>query len=207
MLVSITDFRAQIKTMLASELFHSFIPLESTWTFKLHMNGVLSNGLPGLRTSGNRIIDASSGAPVILRGVNRSGLEYAEPDEHGFLSAASISKSEIEVIVREWGCNIIRLPFNQEFVLRGRNDFSGEDYRKDLDQVISWASMFGAYTLLDLQWLDADRIYGGSRNFVAPLPNSDSIALWNILARRYSGEPAVLYDIFNEPHDRLEDDP
>jgi endoglucanase len=183
------------------------IPLESTWTFKLHMNGVLSSGLPGLRTSGNRIIDATSGAPVILRGVNRSGLEYAEPDEEGFLSAVSISKSEIEVIVREWGCNIIRLPFNQDFVLHGRDNFSGEDYQKDLDQVISWASMFGAYTLLDLQWLDADRIYGGSRNFVAPLPNSDSIDLWTTLARRYSGEPAVLYDIFSEPHDRLEDDP
>jgi aryl-phospho-beta-D-glucosidase BglC (GH1 family) len=171
------------------------------------MNGELSNGLPGLITSGNRILAVDTGEPVLLRGVNRSGLEYAGPDEIGFLSGASISRSEIEFIVREWKCNIIRVPFNQDFVLRGRNNHSGEEYQQALDQVIDWASSFGAYTLLDLQWLDADRIYGGVRNFVAPLPNFDSIELWSTLARRYKDEPAVLYDLFNEPHDRLDDDP
>ena len=92
-------------------------------------------------------------------------------------------------------------------MLRGRGGRSGEEYQRALDQVIYWASLFGAYTLLDLQWLDADRIYGGERNYVAPLPNHDSIELWTTLANRYKDEPAVLYDLFNEPHDRLDDDP
>ena len=91
--------------------------------------------------------------------------------------------------------------------MRGRGSWTADAYRRALDQVIRWASGFGAYTLLDLQWLDADRTYGGDRNFVAPLPNMQSIELWNLLATRYRGEPAVLYDIFNEPHDRLPDDP
>lgn len=171
------------------------------------MNGELSNGLPELTTSGNRIVIADTGEPILLRGVNRSGLEYAGADEQGFLSGAAISRLEIEVIVRKWRCNIIRLPFNQDFVLRGRGGRSGEEYQRALDQVIYWASLFGAYTLLDLQWLDADRIYGGERNYVAPLPNHDSIELWTTLANRYKDEPAVLYDLFNEPHDRLDDDP
>jgi hypothetical protein len=171
------------------------------------MNGQLSNGLPGLGTSSNRIVNPANGDPVILRGVNRSGLEYAGPDEQGFLSGASLSRSEIEFLVREWRCNIIRLPFNQDFVLRGRLGRPGEQYQQALDQVIYWASMFGAYTLLDLQWLDAERMYGGNRNFVAPLPNVESVELWRTLARRYASEPAVLYDVFNEPHDRLADDP
>jgi endoglucanase len=171
------------------------------------VNGNLSNGLARLATAGNRIVDTSTGAPVLLRGMNRSGLEYAGPDEQGFLSGAAISRSEIRHIVQDWGCKVIRLPFNQDFVLRGRGGCSGEEYQGALDQVIYWASLFGAYTLLDLQWLDADRIYGGDRNFVAPLPNMQSIELWALLARRYSDEPAVLYDIFTEPHDRLNDDP
>ncbi len=171
------------------------------------MNGELSNGLAALGTSGNRIISIATGEPILLRGVNRSGLEYAGPDEQGFLSGASFSRPEIEFIVKEWRCNIIRLPFNQDFVLRGRQGRSGEDYQKAIDQVIYWASLFGAYTLLDLQWLDADRVYGGNRNFVAPLPNIESLELWTTLARRYRNEPAVLYDLFNEPHDRLDDDP
>ena len=171
------------------------------------MNGELSNGLAALETSGNRIISVASGDPIILRGINRSGLEYSGADEQGFLSGASLSRAEIEFIVKEWRCNIIRLPFNQDFVLRGRQGRSGEEYQKAIDQVIYWASLFGAYTLLDLQWLDADRVYGGDRNFVAPLPNIESVELWTTLSRRYQSEPAVLYDLFNEPHDRLDDDP
>ena len=77
----------------------------------------------------------------------------------------------------------------------------------DLDRVILWASRVGAYTLLDLHWLDADRPFGGNRNFVAPLPNLQSLDVWDLLARRYRDEPAVLCDIFNEPHDCLPDDP
>ena len=166
-----------------------------------------SHSLPRLRTSGNRIIKSTTGEPVLLRGLNRSGLEYSDPDEQGFLSGASLSRNEIQFISQSWRCNIIRLPFNQDFVLHGHNGRTAEEYRQALDQVIYWASMFGAYTLLDLQWLDSERIYGGKRNFVAPLPNTRSIALWSALASRYRDEPAVLYDLFNEPHDRLLDDP
>jgi endoglucanase len=171
------------------------------------MNGDLSNGLPRLVTSANRIINATTGVPVLLRGVNRSGLEYAGPDEQGFLSGASISRAEIEVIARGWHCNVIRVPFNQDFALRGRNNHTGEEYQQALDQVIHWASLFGAYTILDLQWLDADRIYGGERNYIAPLPNTESVELWTTLSKRYKDEPAVLYDLYSEPHDRLADDP
>jgi endoglucanase len=171
------------------------------------MNGQLSHGLPLLAAAGNRIVNAATGVPVRLRGLNRSGLEYSDPDEQGFLSGAGICRAEIQTIVQDWGCKIVRLPFNQDFVLRGRNGLSGEQYQQALDQVISWNAMFGAYTLLDLQWLDAERIYGGNRNFVAPLPNMDSVTLWTTLAERYRDEPAVLYDIFTEPHDRLSDDP
>ena len=171
------------------------------------MNGQLSHGLPLLTVAGNRIVNAATGAPVLLRGLNRSGLEYSDPDEQGFLSGAGICRAEIQTIVKDWRCNIVRLPFNQDFVLRGRKGLSGEQYQQAIDQVISWNAMFGAYTLLDLQWLDAHRIYGGARNFVAPLPDTESVTLWSTLAARYQDEPAVLYDIFTEPHDRLPDDP
>ena len=76
------------------------------------VDGELSNGLPHLTTLDNRIVRADTGATVLLRGLNRSGLEYSEPDEQGFLSAAAITRSEIQTIVKEWGANIIRLPFN-----------------------------------------------------------------------------------------------
>lgn len=161
----------------------------------------------GLSTFGNRIIDAATGATVLLRGVNRSGLEYSEPDEDGFVSAAGMSRYEVRYLVRDWKCNIIRLPFNQDWVLNGRGGRSGEDYLRDIDRVIDWASTYGAYTMLDLQWLDADTPFGSGRQFVPPLPNADSPRMWSLLARRYARNAFVLYDILNEPHDRLPDDP
>lgn len=172
---------------------------------------LLSNGLPWLSVSGHRIVSAETGQPILLRGVNRSGLEHSEPlenSERPFTDAARISERDIQEIA-SWGAHIIRLPFNQEWVLQGRGGRSAAEYLEALDGVIYWAARAGAYTLLDLQWLSADRVFGppGSGQRVAPLPNTDSIALWMILARRYQDEPAVLYDLFNEPHDPIPGDP
>jgi hypothetical protein len=110
-----------------------------------------------------------------------------------------------------WGANIVRVPFNQDWALHGRRGHPATEYLDNLDQLIFWLSGLGAYTLLDLQWLDADTSFGtnldGTTNRVAPLPNRDSITVWTLLATRYQSEPAVLYDIFNEPHTPLADDP
>jgi aryl-phospho-beta-D-glucosidase BglC (GH1 family) len=171
------------------------------------MRGELSNGLPSLCTSENRIVQADSGEPVLLRGLNRSGLEYSEPKDQGFAASAGITAEEIEWIAREWRANIFRIPFNQDWALRGRAGKSGEDYLSDLDRVISWAAQNGAYTLLDLQWLSMNRVHGPGKMMVPPLPNPETPELWKMLAGRYREEPAVLFDLFNEPHDRLPEDP
>ncbi len=177
------------------------------------MQSELSYDLPELVTSGSRILRADTMQPVLLRGVNRSGLEYSEPASGGFLDAARITREEVQEIGLNWRCNVIRLPFNQDWALRGRRDHSAAEYLAAIDQVIAWAAALGAYTILDLQWLDAETVYGHTEynsakweNHVAPTPNADSIVLWKTLAFRYRNEPAVLFDVFNEPHDRLEDD-
>ncbi|MCL4783574.1 MAG: cellulase family glycosylhydrolase [Bryobacterales bacterium] len=163
--------------------------------------------LPQLGTRGRSIVREDTGATVRLCGVNLSSLEYSEPGSLGFLRASKITREEVLRLTQELGANILRLPFNQDWALGGRGEFTAEDYLSALDEVIGWAVEGGAYTLLDLQWLDADNPRGGPRQFVAPLPDTGSIAVWNRLAMRYRGCPCVLYDIFNEPHDRLPGDP
>jgi hypothetical protein len=167
---------------------------------------LLSHNLPALRTLGNRIVDCETLRPVRLRGVNRSGLEYAAPEPLGFLASAGISEYELDAIAA-WGGNVIRLPFNQAHVLAGP---SSEPYLEALDHVITLAAERGSYTLLDLHWLDSasprGRLSNGEINFVPPLPNLASVSTWSQLARRYREETAVLYDLFNEPHDPLPDD-
>ena len=124
---------------------------------------------------------------MLLRGVNWSGLEY---------SPTPIPADHIERITGDWNANIIRVPFNQQWALED------ESYRVLLDQ----AAECGVHVLLDLQWINAEIPYGAD-NFVPPLPNSESIEVWRLLARRYRDNPAVLFDLFNEPHHPLPDDP
>src|ERR1700733_3009555 len=162
------------------------------------MRGELSHDQPWLVTSGNRILRSDTLQPLLLRGVNRSGLEYTEPSDAGFLAAAQFSADEVREIVVAWRSNIIRLPFNQDWALNGRHGHPAEEYLASLDQVISWASALGAYTILDLQWLDAETVYGHTEdqyhvhreNHVPPTPNGDTILLWRTLAERYRNEPA-----------------
>ena len=178
------------------------------------MNGELSFGLPPLITAGNRILRADQMSPVLLRGVNRSGLEYSEPNGDGFLSASRITQDEIREIVTGWRANILRIPFNQDWCLNGRGTHSAEEYLASLESVIAWAAELGSYTILDLQWLDLETIYGTTidplrgriANHVPPAPNAESIDLWRTLAARLRGETAVIFDLLNEPHDVLADD-
>jgi aryl-phospho-beta-D-glucosidase BglC (GH1 family) len=166
------------------------------------MPGTLSHELAPLKVAGNRIVEAATGKPVMLRGVNRSGLEYSQ-------LGAGITAEEIQEITGCWGANVVRLPFNQAWAL-GCPGYDPARYLETLDFVIDQAAARGAYTLLDLQWLDAVTGRGttsdGCINFVAALPVLASGDLWRQLAARYAGESAVLYDVFNEPHDALPDD-
>ena len=164
--------------------------------------------LPWLTTVQNRIVTVEDGAVVVLRGINRSGLEYAEPIGNDFLAGAALSLSEVQEIVHSWGARVLRIPFAQSRVL---DPEIGATYLHALDTVIDWTASCGAYALLDLQWLDPASLYGsisdGSMNSIAPLPSSASCEAWHVLAERYRDPSAGLFDIYNEPHSRLPDDP
>lgn len=156
---------------------------------------MLSAELGTLIVRGRTIVGPAG--PVRLVGVNRSGLEYAHPARgapgNTFLAGAAITRDDVREACEGWGASLVRLPFSQERALEGAHGASAEEYLAALDQVIAWAASFGAYTLLDLQWLDDAR---GN----AALPDARTPALWRRLAARYRDEPAVLFDLFNEPH-------
>jgi hypothetical protein len=184
----------------------------------------ISGRLPWLKVEGNKLVKRGTNSPVVLRGVNFSGLNYRQagwpPPEGGsatrnFREAAGITEARVQEIAGAWNAKIIRLPLNQDWVLRGVGPFSNQVYLQDIDQIIRWAANAGMYTLLDLQNLDVDprNPYGyfirhGRRqnNYIAPMPDNLSLSFWERLASRYKNQPAVLYDIHNEPHPPLGND-
>jgi hypothetical protein len=158
----------------------------------------LSYELPWLTVAGNRIVRATDGEPVLLRGINRSGMEYRGD------SGEEWDEAEFDRMACEWGANILRIPFNQDWAL-AREGYDATAYLAAMDRAVSLAGRRGAYTLLALQWRDNRTAHGydadGRAIYIPPLPDGESVELWRQLAARYRAEPAVLYDILTEPHD------
>jgi endoglucanase len=147
--------------------------------------------LEPLAVDGRCIVGRGSGDRKLLRGVNLSGMEYShEP-------YAGVTREELDIIVGAWGANIVRVPFVQSLVLNG----GGRGYVDELRELVDWIEERGAYTILDLQWLDRETIWGPGDNRVPPEPNEGSLRCWDQLAKTFRGGTAVVFDLFNEPHD------
>ncbi|MBA4030862.1 MAG: glycoside hydrolase family 5 [Planctomyces sp.] len=132
-----------------------------------------------LHVSGHRILD-SRDQPVWLQGVNVVSLEWSVAGEKVLKSAL--------VAIKDWNANTIRLPVKEEYWFGegpGQKD-GGAAYRQLVDEVITLAANRGAYVVLDLH------------RFRAPKP--EHVRFWSDAAARYKNHPAVLFDLFNEPH-------
>ncbi len=132
-----------------------------------------------LHVVGNQILNRDD-QPVWLQGVNVVSLEWS-------VSGERVLKSTL-VAVEEWKANAIRLPVKEEYWFgntAGQKD-GGAAYRQLVDQVVTLVANRGAYVVLDLHRFRA--------------PKDEHVAFWKDAATVYKNHPAVLFDLFNEPH-------
>lgn len=132
-----------------------------------------------LHVEGNQIV-SEAGNKVWLQGVNVVSLEW-NPRGEQVMKAAKVA-------TEDWGANIIRLPVTDKWWF-GRGDGQkdqGEAYRQLVDDVITFVANRGKYVLLDLHRFGA--------------PKQEHAEFWSDAAKRYANHPAVLFDVFNEPH-------
>src|SRR5437588_3887869 len=109
-------------------------------------------GLPGLRVSGARLLD-SNGHRVTLRGVNRSGTEYACVQGFGIFDGPSDDAS-VQAIA-SWHVNFVRILLNEDCWL-GINGiqraYSGHSYRQSIVNYVNLLHTHGIYAELSLIW-------------------------------------------------------
>jgi hypothetical protein len=136
-----------------------------------------------LKVSSNKLVKPD-GTAVWLQGVNVVTLGWSANGE------GSVPWS-IHVALYDWNANIIRLPVSDSLWFgHGAGPFKENDaeaYRKIVDGAVKQAAAKGTYILLDLH------------RFLAP--DASCVVFWKDAAARYKNNPAVLFDIFNEPHD------
>jgi hypothetical protein len=146
-----------------------------------------------LRAVGNQILN-SNDEPVRLRGVNCASLEWTSDGE------GRIAES-VRVAIDDWHANTIRLPLSQDRWFGkapGQSD-EGKAYRGLVDRIVNLCASKGVYVMLDLHWSNAG--VWGDQIGQHSMPDEHSVAFWKDLAPLYANHPAVLYDLYNEPHD------
>ena len=153
-------------------------------------------GAPTVHVQGTRLVD-SLGQPVRLRGVNRSGAEYACAQGWGIFDGPSDSAS-VQAIA-SWKANVVRLPLNETCWL-GINGvapaYSGPNYRRAIADYVALLNRAGLVVILDLHWTaDTGKALGQ-----APMPNRDHTPeFWRQVAAAYKSNDRVIFDLFNEP--------
>ncbi len=154
---------------------------------------------PWIGVRGNHLIDAK-GKPVRLLGVNRSGFEYACVEEEKIFDGPA-DWASVQAI-KSWHVNAVRLPLNETCWL-GINGvperLSGAPYRAAVHEYVELLEQAGLYVILDLQWAAPGKNWGTG---LIPMPDADhALDFWRSVASEFRDDRALLFDVFNEPHD------
>lgn len=148
---------------------------------------------------GNRLVDGR-GHPVRLLGVNRSGTEYACQQGYGFFEGPSDPRS-IRAIKR-WRVNAVRVPLNETCWLginRIDPKLGGEAYQRTIRAWVRRLERAGLYVILDLHLAAPG---GQQATGIIPMADADHAPdFWRSVATAFHDDRALLFDLYNEPHD------
>jgi hypothetical protein len=165
-----------------------------------------------LHTVGNMIIDLSTGCTIRFKGMNVDSLEYTN---YGQGPAGPITAAVAEGVTA-WGANLIRIPMSQDFWFGCTNSkvgnvaVNGANYQALVQSIVDYCSSQNVYVLLDLHWsgtqTGATTPCGtgwGNATQQQYMPDDNSVTFWTSVASMpgIQNNPAVLFDIYNEPFD------
>lgn len=133
-----------------------------------------------LRVVGNKVLN-SKDEEVWLQGLAIASLEWMEEGD-GVLYSAQVG-------IDSWKANALRIAVKHDYWFgRAKSQKGGaEAYRERIDNLVRLISGRGAYMILDLH--------------VYRAPLQEHLEFWQDAATRYKNNPAVLFDVINEPHD------
>jgi endoglucanase len=154
---------------------------------------------PWIGVDGGRLVDRS-GHTVRLLGVNRSGTEYSCQQGYGFFDGPSDAASI--AAMKSWHINAVRVPLNETCWL-GINgiqpQYGGDAYRATIRAWVTSLEEAGLYVILDLHWAGPGTQQATG---IIPMPDADHAPdFWRSVAAEYKDDHAVLFDLYNEPHE------
>jgi endoglucanase len=152
-----------------------------------------------VKVLGNDLVNGSN-QPMRLVGMDRSGTEYACVHGFGFFDGPSDSNSV--AAMGAWHSDAVRVPLNEDCWLgiNGVNPaFSGVNYRVAIQNYVGLLNNAGMVAVLDLHWNAPGSSLATGQQVMADADHS--ISFWSSVATAFRTNPAVVFDLYNEPHD------
>jgi endoglucanase len=166
---------------------------------------------PGIAVQGNQLVTTSAGTlgvqkvgagvPVVLRGVNFSGGEYACLEKGSFWDKPQGNQATVNAMLT-WHANVVRVPLNEDCWL-GINGapakHSGANYIRAISAFVRLANASGLIVEVDLHYGAGGRRVPTSDDYPA-LDADHAPAFWHSVASHFKGNRSVIFNLINEPY-------
>lgn len=173
-----------------------------------------------IRVVGNHLVDGS-GHVVQLHGADVSGLEFVAIQGWSASDPWGGQMPDLRAL-KAWNLNAVRYPLNEASWLglttydwpapgkaatRRKADPAG-NYRQTVINSVNAAVAAGLYVILDLHLNSPDALVPGVPGKVPTSPTVQNVmadadhstVFWSSVAATFRSNPAVIFDLFNEPH-------
>jgi len=142
---------------------------------------------------------ADQGDQAQLRGINRSGSEYACVQGWGVFDGPT-DRESIRAMI-DWGVTTVRVPLNESCWLGLSGvppEYGGSDYREAIIDYVDLLLDSGMTVVLDLHWSSTTDAAMGQEQMAN---TAHSTAFWTDVAGTFADRQRMLFDVFNEPHE------
>jgi aryl-phospho-beta-D-glucosidase BglC (GH1 family) len=152
-----------------------------------------------IRVEGAKLVD-TIGRVVHLRGANVADLGQFETGASAWPSFG-MGGEPVFASMADWHMNVVRFALNEgnwlRYVCNGIQPDPKNNYQAAVKQAVTHANAAGLYVILDLHWAaPAPYCPTGQGSFADA---DHSVAFWTSVARTFKNNPAVMFELFNEP--------
>jgi endoglucanase len=161
----------------------------------------LGQPVVSIAVSANRLVDWG-GEPVVLRGADTSGTEYACVSEKSIFDGDEEASAASIAAMQSWGFNAARVELNESCWLGVQGvkpAYSGRLYQEAIEQYVAALNAAGMYVIVDMHFSSTGAKHKAKGQ--EPMPDERyAPAFWTSVAEAFKGDPAVIFDLFNEPY-------
>ena len=170
-----------------------------------------------LHVDGNALV-SSAGCTVRLKGVDIDSMEWydnnGDPGEGPPNGSGGTIIGSVQEAVTAWHVSIIRLPLNQDYWF-GCGGAGAVTYQDTVANIVNYCSTNNVYVILDLHWSGtyAGLATAGATTYTSPcsgagwgtatgqqlMADGNAVTFWSSVAATYANNPAVFFDLYNEP--------